>query len=146
MDESALTERQKWWSVTNRGTDSLTWHQYAAAFSDVDSDTEWWDPTDWLAELFYSLVIEGIAGNGNCFGMSLEAIYSKKDRALLRLPLDRFPDSARPLLEALPAGALSEGLRIVLRDGDPLPWWSVGVLAAWATVGGILAARTFRWE
>jgi len=34
----------------------------------------------------------------------------------------------------------------VLRDGDPLPWWSVGVLLGWAAVGGILAARTFRWE
>ena len=53
VDESALAERQKWWSVTNRGTDSLTWHQYAAAFSDVDSDTEWWDPTYWHAELYY---------------------------------------------------------------------------------------------
>jgi ABC-2 type transport system permease protein len=64
----------------------------------------------------------------------------------IAVPLDRFPDGARPLLEALPAGALSEGLRVVLRDGDALPWWSVGVLALWAAVGGVLAARTFRWE
>jgi ABC-2 type transport system permease protein len=64
----------------------------------------------------------------------------------IAVPLDRFPDGARPLLEALPAGALSEGLRVVLRDGDGLPWWSVGVLALWAAVGGVLAARTFRWE
>jgi ABC-2 type transport system permease protein len=64
----------------------------------------------------------------------------------IAVPLDRFPDGARPLLEALPAGALSEGLRLVLRDGDSLPWASVGVLAAWAAVGGFLAARTFRWE
>ena len=53
---------------------------------------------------------------------------------------------AGTLLEALPAGALAEGLRVVLRRGDALPWWSVGVLAAWAVVGGSLAARTFRWE
>ena len=64
----------------------------------------------------------------------------------IAVPLDRFPDGARPLLEALPAGALSEGLRVVLRDGDALPWSSVGVLVAWAAVGGFLAARTFRWE
>ena len=47
----------------------------------------------------------------------------------IAVPLDRFPDGARPVLEALPAGALSEGLRVVLRDGGALPWWSVGVLA-----------------
>jgi ABC-2 type transport system permease protein len=64
----------------------------------------------------------------------------------IAVPLDRFPDSARPVLDALPAGALSEGLRVVLRDGHALPWWSVGVLVGWAAVGGVLAARTFRWE
>jgi ABC-2 type transport system permease protein len=64
----------------------------------------------------------------------------------IAVPLDRFPGGVRPVLEALPAGALSEGLRVVLRDGGPMPWWSVGVLAAWAAVGGFLAARTFRWE
>jgi ABC-2 type transport system permease protein len=64
----------------------------------------------------------------------------------IAVPLDRFPDGVRPVLEALPAGALSQGLRVVLRDGDGLPWWSVAVLAGWAAVGGTLAARTFRWE
>ena len=51
----------------------------------MDSETEWWDITDWLAKAFYSLVVEHLAKGGNCFGMSLEAIYSKKDRALLLL-------------------------------------------------------------
>jgi ABC-2 type transport system permease protein len=62
------------------------------------------------------------------------------------VPLDRFPDSVRPVLELLPAGALSEGLRDVLRDGSGLPWAAVGVLVAWAAAAGVLAARTFRWE
>ncbi len=35
---------------------------------------------------------------------------------------------------------------MVLRDGEGLPWTSVGVLAVWAAVGGFLATRTFRWE
>lgn len=64
----------------------------------------------------------------------------------IAVPFDRFPDGARPYLEALPAGALAGGLRDVLRDGAALPWGAVGVLLAWALVAGALAARTFRWE
>jgi ABC-2 type transport system permease protein len=64
----------------------------------------------------------------------------------IAVPFDRFPSGARPFLEALPAGALSEGLREVLRGGAGLPWGHVGVLVAWAGVAGTLTARTFRWE
>lgn len=64
----------------------------------------------------------------------------------IAVPLDRFPDAARPLLEALPAGALAEGLREVLRDGAALPLGHLVVLAAWAAAAGTLATRTFRWE
>jgi ABC-2 type transport system permease protein len=64
----------------------------------------------------------------------------------IAVPLDRFPDSARPVLEALPAGALSEGLREVLRDGSALSLTHVAVLVAWAAVAGLLTAHMFRWE
>jgi ABC-2 type transport system permease protein len=64
----------------------------------------------------------------------------------IAVPLDRFPDSARPVLELLPAGALSEGLREVLRGGSPLGVTHVAVLLLWAVVAGVLAAYLFRWE
>ena len=64
----------------------------------------------------------------------------------IAVPLDRFPDAARPVLELLPAGALAEGLRDVLRDGAALPLDAVAILLAWAVGAGLLAARTFRWE
>ncbi len=64
----------------------------------------------------------------------------------IAVPLDRFPDAARPALEALPAGALAEGLREVLADGAGLPVAKLLVLLAWAAAAGVLAARTFRWE
>jgi ABC-2 type transport system permease protein len=48
-------------------------------------------------------------------------------------------------LEHLPSGALGSGLREVFVAGDP-PWLHVGVLVFWAVLGGVLTARTFRWE
>jgi ABC-2 type transport system permease protein len=64
----------------------------------------------------------------------------------IAVPLDRFPDSARPVLEALPAGALSEGLREVLRGGSALSLAHVVVLVVWAAAAGVLTAHMFRWE
>ena len=118
IDESLLTEAQKWWGVKNASTDPLSWEQYASAFSDVDSDTEWWDPFDWLDELFYAAVVKGLAKNGNCFGMSLEAIYSKKHRSYLRLPLDRF--------KVWEAVRNEFNIRHQYQVGAPAIWWFVG--------------------
>ena len=64
----------------------------------------------------------------------------------IAVPLDRFPSGVRGALELLPAGALTEGLRDVLRDGAGPPWGALGVLVAWAGALGAAAATTFRWE
>jgi len=90
VDIASLSDTEKFWGVTNQGTDDLSYQQYAAAFSDVDSDTEWWDVTDWLDKAFYELVVKNLAESGNCFGMSVEAIYSRKSRSLFSMPLNRF--------------------------------------------------------
>ena len=92
----SLTDAQRWWGVTNRGTDTLTYHQYAAAFSDVDPSPGLNDPQNWIADglqgIFYLAVVKGLASGGNCFGMSLEAIYSLKSRSLLSMPISGFTD------------------------------------------------------
>ncbi|SNR88468.1 ABC-2 type transport system permease protein [Actinacidiphila glaucinigra] len=62
------------------------------------------------------------------------------------VPLDRFPDTARSVLELLPISALSDGLRDVLRHGAGMPWGDLGILAVWAVLGLGAAARWFRWE
>lgn len=62
------------------------------------------------------------------------------------VPLEKFPDAVRSVLELLPISALSDGLRAVLQDGAALPWGTAAVLAGWAVVGLGAAARLFRWE
>jgi ABC-2 type transport system permease protein len=61
-------------------------------------------------------------------------------------PLTKFPAGARPLLELLPTGALSTGLRDVLAGGVVFPVRDTVTLAVWAVAGIALAARSFRWE
>jgi hypothetical protein len=94
INVSALTEIEKWWGVSNRGTPVINYSTYASAFRDVDSDTEWWDVTDWLDKAFYQLVTKSLAKNGNCFGMSLESIYARKQRSQFAQPLNAFTNWA----------------------------------------------------
>ncbi len=61
-------------------------------------------------------------------------------------PLTKFPRGARSLLELLPTGALSSGLRAVLANGSAFPVRDAVTLAVWAVVGVALAVRFFRWE
>jgi ABC-2 type transport system permease protein len=61
-------------------------------------------------------------------------------------PLTKFPRGARPLLELLPTGALSTGLRSALANADAFPARDVVTLAVWAVVGIAAAARYFQWE
>jgi ABC-2 type transport system permease protein len=61
-------------------------------------------------------------------------------------PLAKFPAAIRPALRLLPSGAMSDGLRAVLRYGAGLPVRDLVVLTVWAVVGIGLAARFFRWE
>jgi ABC-2 type transport system permease protein len=61
-------------------------------------------------------------------------------------PLTKFPAGARPVLELLPTGALSTGLRDVLQHGVVFPAGNVVTLAVWAAAAITLAARMFRWD
>jgi ABC-2 type transport system permease protein len=61
-------------------------------------------------------------------------------------PLAKFPPAVRPALRLLPSGALSDGLRAVLRYGAGLPVRDLVVRVVWAVAGIGLAARFFRWE
>lgn len=61
-------------------------------------------------------------------------------------PLTKFPASVRPVLTLLPSGALSTGLRAVLAHAATFPVRDAVVLAVWAVISIVVAAKTFRWE
>jgi ABC-2 type transport system permease protein len=61
-------------------------------------------------------------------------------------PLSKFPAGMAHWLELLPTAALADGLRGALNHGVALPGKDLAVLAAWAVLALVAAARTFRWE
>lgn len=61
-------------------------------------------------------------------------------------PLSDFSPGQRHLLELLPLGAMSEGLRHVLSRGVGVPLHDWLTIAAWAAAGAVAASRWFRWD
>ncbi len=62
------------------------------------------------------------------------------------VPLSKLPGGLAALSRALPAAALSSGLRAALGGGGPVPLESWVVLAIWAVAAPAAAAVSFRWE
>lgn len=61
------------------------------------------------------------------------------------IPLEELPGPMRTVSQLLPAGALAEVFHGALGGGD-VPARALAVLAAWAVVAPLAAARWFRWE
>lgn len=61
-------------------------------------------------------------------------------------PLSKLPGGLRAVARALPSGALSEALHGALAAGGSVPTRAWIVLAVWAVLAPIAAARLFRWE
>jgi hypothetical protein len=103
-DPDLAFRQQWWWRVNNFITSRLSLEQYAATFADVGSSSSWWhiNPLDYVDEgfeaLYYHLFYKSICEPGNCFGMSLEAIYAMKGLSMFTEPIYRLghpqPDSA----------------------------------------------------
>ncbi|WGD34609.1 hypothetical protein [Olleya sp. YS] len=115
---NSLTEIEKWWKFRNFRTAIISRNQYAAAYRDVDSETEWWDVLDGLRTLFYKWVVKGIASGGNCFGMSLEAIYARKNRSLLNQPLNQVEKNNTSVNEI--------NIKHTFQVGAGPIWWFLG--------------------
>ncbi len=63
----------------------------------------------------------------------------------LLVPLSRYPEAARHVLELLPSGALGQGLRDAFAGQGPGAF-SIVVLIVWAVCCGLGVSRTFKWE
>lgn len=63
----------------------------------------------------------------------------------LLVPLSRYPEAARHVLELLPSGALGQGLRDTFAGQGPGAF-SIMVLIIWAVCCGLGVSRTFKWE
>ena len=84
---------QLWWSFHNFDTPLLSFNQFAATFADVDGSAEFLFLHPFNA-LFYTQWYAKIAKGGNCFGMSLESIFTQVNHSAYAEPIhDYFPDT-----------------------------------------------------
>ncbi|MGZ4678217.1 MAG: ABC transporter permease, partial [Acidimicrobiia bacterium] len=60
-------------------------------------------------------------------------------------PLAKLPNAVETIAKLLPAAALSECVRAVLRS-DTVPTGALVVLLVWTVATPLAAARWFRWE
>jgi ABC-type multidrug transport system permease subunit len=60
----------------------------------------------------------------------------------------RFPETAQPVIKALPLTALNDSLRAVINDGTPLAasGMQIGIMLAWCVASFVVALRLFRWR
>ena len=117
-----------------------------------------WDPQgSWWSAIV--LVVLGTAALSACGFllagiMRAEAVLAVANATFLVLmlaggivvPLDRLPAGLAAVAGLTPSGALAQGLRDVLTDGEALPLMAVGVLVAWTVAAGIAGARWFKWS
>jgi ABC-2 type transport system permease protein len=64
----------------------------------------------------------------------------------IAIPLSKYPEGVREVLQYLPSAALSDGLHQVLQHGAGVPVRALATLVVWAAVALPAAARWFRWE
>ena len=62
------------------------------------------------------------------------------------VPLSELPSGLRAVAELLPSGALAQALVGTLSAAHTVPTKAWIVLAVWAVIAPLAAARTFRWE
>jgi ABC-2 type transport system permease protein len=62
------------------------------------------------------------------------------------IDFDQLPGAVAAVAKCLPSGALADVMRDALVGGAERPGTSWIVLAVWAVLSPLLAARTFRWE
>jgi ABC-2 type transport system permease protein len=62
----------------------------------------------------------------------------------IAVPASSMPDALGEIVGLLPSGALADGLRVALVDGQAPDWTSVAVLLGWGAFAGLLATRTTR--
>lgn len=84
--------RNQFWPFSNFSTPALSYAQYDQTFTDVDTS----DSTllNHFNKAYYELAYKGMAENGNCFGISLEAISAKYGNSVYEEPIHiYFPDT-----------------------------------------------------
>jgi putative toxin-antitoxin system antitoxin component (TIGR02293 family) len=104
-------------------------------------------PTLGLDILLLALVIAAVAKNGRvASGIGMVVYFPMLFFAGVWTPGDTMPDGARAVADFTPLGAATEAMADSWVHGDWPSALHLLVLVGWSLVGGVAAAKLFRWE
>jgi hypothetical protein len=86
--------QQAWWQFDNFKTPKLSRQLYANTFRDVEvTGSTWEEILNPFDSLYYELAYDKITAGGNCFGMSVEALYALMGRSVFAEPIFQYGDN-----------------------------------------------------
>lgn len=110
---------------------------------------------------FIIAVVPFIVGTAACVALALLIAVVLRPEAVLAvanlvwivlvavggivIPASYLPDGVATIAQWLPSGALGDAMRSAFLT-QSLDWAAVGILAGWAVVAGLVAARRWRWS
>lgn len=94
----------------------------------------------------FGALVAGLASNGrNANGIGMLIFFICLLSAGIWSPGPMMPDWAQTLTGLTPFGAAAQTISAAWL-GTPFPWLYIAVMAAWATLTGLIAVKTFRWQ
>lgn len=128
---------QLFWSFPNFSTPSLTYGQFASTFTDVDTDEAVWRHP--FNALYYELAYQGIAKDGNCFGMCLESVFAQANQSMYSEPVFQFwPDTQ----DGSPLNPGSPGHQSTINEINIKQGYQLGAESIDWTLGRFLSGNT----
>ena len=113
-DRPAHFRNRSFWRSDNFPTSTLSRQQYADCFRDVEIATNTFDriinPFD---TAYYELAFRSVAATGNCFGISLEALYASKGLSPFVEPLHNWRLARDDVVDTTPETVLAGPKKII---------------------------------
>ncbi|WP_321935176.1 hypothetical protein [Paraburkholderia sp. J8-2] len=156
--DAAHFRKNLFWPFHNWKTPALTWSQFSQSYTNVGEGDLAFNVLPWAWHLweraFFELIYRYLAQHGNCFGMCLESLYARENRAPFVEPIYDSPDNTfsvdpkgtRPDPASANNTAVIDRVNVKMgyQFGADFASWSIGMETANEVQDAVLAFKSSR--